>query len=188
MQLGFYFDQQRCTGCYTCVVACKQWHQIPAGPASWRRVDTIEEGVFPGVWMAHLSLSCCHCAQPSCVTACPADAISKRPEDGIVLVDQNLCIPGCRSCLAACPYKAPQFRSPLSRMEKCDLCQDRLKEGKNPLCVISCPVRALDAGPLEHMQQTYGSIKEAHGFLDPSRTQPSILFRPRIKKLSGIKE
>ncbi len=23
MQLGFYFDQTRCTGCHTCVVACK---------------------------------------------------------------------------------------------------------------------------------------------------------------------
>jgi anaerobic dimethyl sulfoxide reductase subunit B (iron-sulfur subunit) len=35
MQLAFYFDQTRCTGCYTCVVACKDWHDIPAGPASW---------------------------------------------------------------------------------------------------------------------------------------------------------
>ena len=38
MQLAFYFDQTRCTGCYACVVACKDWHDIPAGPASWMRV------------------------------------------------------------------------------------------------------------------------------------------------------
>ena len=44
MQLGFYFDQSRCSNCLTCVVACKDWHDIPAGPVSWRRVVTLEEG------------------------------------------------------------------------------------------------------------------------------------------------
>jgi anaerobic dimethyl sulfoxide reductase subunit B (iron-sulfur subunit) len=39
MQLAFYFDQTRCTGCYTCAVACKDWHDVPAGPASWMRVE-----------------------------------------------------------------------------------------------------------------------------------------------------
>ncbi len=34
MQLTFYFDQSRCTGCETCVVACKDWHDLPAGSAS----------------------------------------------------------------------------------------------------------------------------------------------------------
>ena len=24
-QVGFYFDQTRCIGCYTCAVACKDW-------------------------------------------------------------------------------------------------------------------------------------------------------------------
>lgn len=28
MQLGFYVDQTRCVGCFTCVVACKDWHDI----------------------------------------------------------------------------------------------------------------------------------------------------------------
>ena len=25
MQLALHFDQTRCTGCYACVVACKDW-------------------------------------------------------------------------------------------------------------------------------------------------------------------
>ena len=45
-QMGFYFDQTRCTGCYACVVACKDWHDIDAGPVSWMRVNTIEKGKF----------------------------------------------------------------------------------------------------------------------------------------------
>lgn len=184
-QLGFYFDQQRCIGCDTCVVACKQWRQVPAGPASWRRVRTLEEGKFPQLWLAHLSLSCCHCAEPACTTACPAGAITKRAGDGVVVVDQALCIPGCRACLHACPYEAPQFRSAESRMEKCDFCLDRLEAGKKPLCVASCPLRALDAGPLEDMEATYGRIRQAPGFPDPASTLPSILFYPRARVLPG---
>lgn len=179
MQLGFYFDQQRCTGCHTCVVACKQWHGIPAGPASWRRVSTIETGKFPEVWVGHLSLSCCHCLEPACVSACPASAISKRDEDGIVLVDQSLCIAGCQACLYACPYRAPQFRDDSSKMEMCDFCLDRLHQGGKPLCVVSCPLRALDSGPLEELKARYPGVEQAPGFADPSHTRPAILFRAK---------
>ena len=45
MQMGFYFDQTLCTGCYTCIVACKDWHDVPAGPASWMRLKTVEKGI-----------------------------------------------------------------------------------------------------------------------------------------------
>ena len=51
-QLGYYFDQTRCTGCYTCTVACKDWHDIPAGPANWLRVATILKGKFPNLFLA----------------------------------------------------------------------------------------------------------------------------------------
>ncbi|MDP2661726.1 MAG: 4Fe-4S dicluster domain-containing protein [Dehalococcoidia bacterium] len=179
MQLGFYFDQRRCTGCYTCVVACKQWNAVPAGPASWRRVSTMEEGRFPQVWVAHLSLSCCHCLEPACVTACPASAITKRDEDGIVLVDQSACIQGCRACLLACPYQSPQFRDHESKMEKCDFCLERLEQGEKPLCVASCPLRALDSGPLEELTARYGETDRAPGFADPTLSRPAIVFRPK---------
>ena len=91
MQLSFYFDQTRCMGCYTCVVACKDWNDVPPGPASWRRVLTLEGGKFPNPFAARLTTSCYHCAEPACVYACPADAISKREEDGIVVVDREKC-------------------------------------------------------------------------------------------------
>lgn len=181
MQLGFYFDQQRCTGCYTCVVACKQWNGVPPGPASWRRVSTMEEGRFPQVWVAHMSLSCCHCVKPACIPACPTRAISKREEDGIVLVDQDLCITGCRSCLNACPYDAPQFRDGDSKMEKCDFCLDRLEAGRKPLCVASCPLRALDAGPMDDLGAAYGEVRQVPGFVDHTLTYPAIVFRPRAR-------
>ena len=89
MQLAFYFDQTRCNGCYTCVVACKDWHDVPAGPASWIRVKTIEKGKYPKPFLAYLQSTCYHCAEPACIQACPVNAISKREEDGIVFVDKE---------------------------------------------------------------------------------------------------
>ena len=38
MQVGFYIDQTQCSGCFTCVVACKDWHDLPAGPASCMKI------------------------------------------------------------------------------------------------------------------------------------------------------
>ncbi len=89
MNLGFYFDQTRCTGCFTCAVACKDWHDISAGPASRRQVYTMETGSFPDVAVAFLTTSCYHCARPSCTGACPVGALTKRPQDGIVVVDRE---------------------------------------------------------------------------------------------------
>jgi len=86
MQLGFYFDQSRCSGCFTCVVACKDWYDIPAGPIFWRRVTTTEQGQFPNVSVTFLSSSCYHCAEAPCIPACPAGAITKRKDKRLVLM------------------------------------------------------------------------------------------------------
>lgn len=178
-QWGFYFDLQRCVGCQTCEVVCKEWHGIPAGPVRWRRVETFEDGVFPDVAVVHLSLSCHHCERPSCVIACPTGAIRKRQEDGIVVVNRDSCLPNCQMCLRACPYQAPQFSPEDGRMQKCDFCIDRLQEGKAPLCVASCPLRALDAGPSAELEGRYEAVRTVTHFPDPSETGPSIVFRPR---------
>ena len=45
-QMGFYFDRTKCTGCYTCSVACKDWYNIDAGQENWMRVAAIENGKY----------------------------------------------------------------------------------------------------------------------------------------------
>ena len=183
MQTGFYFDQTRCTGCYACVVACKDWHDVPAGPASWLRVETIEKGTFPDVFVAFFTHLCYHCSDPACITACPVEAITKRKEDGLVLVDRDKCLgkDNCDMCLQACAYNAPQFGAePNAKMQKCNLCLDRLAEGKPPICVAGCPMRALDAGPIEELMARYGDVREAEGFVYSKELKPSIIFKPKM--------
>ena len=178
MQIGFYFDQTRCIGCYTCIVACKDWHDVPAGPASWRRVTTIEKGKFPELLVAFLSTSCCHCAEPTCVPACPVGAIAKREEDGVVVMDREACLgkDNCELCLEVCPYDVPQFGAEdNAKMQKCDFCLDRLAENKEPICVAACLLRALDAGSLDELEAKYGDAKEAEGFVYSAEVKPSII-------------
>ena len=181
---GFYFDQSRCTNCFTCIVACKDWHNLPAGPASWIRVNTIEKGSYPDLQVSFLVACCYHCAKPACVEACPAQAIAKREEDGIVVVDRAACLgkDQCQLCSEACPYGAPTFgEEENGKMQKCDFCVERLGQGLKPICVAACPLRALDIGPLEELTKKYNGVQEAEGFRLFSELRPSVIFKPKAK-------
>ena len=182
MQMGFYFDQSLCVNCYACVVACKDWHDVPAGPASFIRMVTIEKGKYPDVSVHHIFVSCYHCVEPVCVSACPIGAIAKKKEDGIVVVDRETCLgkDSCDLCKKACPYDAPQFSSEENaKMQKCDFCLDRLAENKKPICVDACPMRALEAGPIEELRVKYGDIREAEGFVYSDELLPCVVFKPK---------
>jgi nitrate reductase beta subunit len=97
-------------------------------------------------WFFYLQRLCNHCTYPACLAACPRKAIYKRPEDGIVLIDQERCR-GYRKCVEACPYKKSIYRPTTRTSEKCVACYPRI-EGKDPLsdgvpmetrCMASCP-------------------------------------------------
>jgi anaerobic dimethyl sulfoxide reductase subunit B (iron-sulfur subunit) len=186
-QLGFYFDQTRCIGCYTCSVACKDWNNIKAGPANWLRIGTIEKGKFPNLFLSFLVEFCYHCAEPPCVLACPINAISKRELDGIVIVDRNKCLGNreCNTlCLNACPWDVPQFGpEENARMQKCDFCLVRKQQGHVPICVEACPMYALDAGPIDDLKKKYGSKATAAGFKYLEKFRPSIVFKSKPRSL-----
>jgi len=82
-------------------------------------------------WFFHLQRLCNHCSYPACLAACPRNAIYKRPEDGIVLIDQKRCR-GYKKCVEACPYKKPMFNAYTRVSEKCIGCYPRV-EGREPL-------------------------------------------------------
>ena|ERR1035437_3056941 len=99
-QLGFYFDQARCTGCKACQIACKDKNDLPVG-VIWRRVaeysgggwshDEFQNTFTPDVFTYYTSIACNHCEDPICVRVCPTQAMHKG-EDGIVTVDESICI------------------------------------------------------------------------------------------------
>ena len=80
---------------------------------------------------------CNHCSSPACLAACPRKAIYKRPEDGIVLVDQKRCR-GYQECIRACPYKKTLFHLNARKAEKCIACYPRVENGEVPRCVSAC--------------------------------------------------
>jgi len=147
-QLAVYIDVDRCVACYACEVACKQAHNLPVGPRLIR-VISLERPRNNQVEVISAPLACVHCYEAPCVEVCPTKALSRRKEDGIVLLNRIRCI-GCKMCLVVCPFGAPQVDVD-GKMIKCDLCVDRLQKKKKPACVSACPVEALKFGTMEEL-------------------------------------
>jgi len=77
----------------------------------------------------------------------------KRPADGIVYVEPVLCV-GCKSCITACPWGAPQWHPETGKVVKCDYCMDRVDQGLEPACVAKCVTHCLSFGQAEKLDQT----------------------------------
>ncbi len=156
MQLGFYFNQTRCTGCYACAVACKDYNDIPAGPSKWRRILSVEEGDYPDLFAAYLSTACHHCTDPICGVVCPCGAISKREDNGIVLVDQEKC---CQT--APCGILSNDESLPFG-------------ETKSP-CTLACPAGVNVQGYVGLVAK--GRFKEALELIRHDLPLPSVCGR-----------
>lgn len=184
-QKGFFIDTSRCTGCRTCSVACADLHNTPVG-LNLRRVVEFEGGTWRksknGAWRQdvfayYVSQGCNECADPACVKVCPTKAHFKRAEDGLVVIDEAKCI-GCGMCATACPYGAPQLDTAARKMRKCDGCVDRTAKGGLPVCVESCPERALEFGDIEELRKKHGTLAAIAPLPDATKTGPSIVIKP----------
>ncbi|MHB1428507.1 MAG: hydrogenase 2 operon protein HybA [Rhodocyclaceae bacterium] len=161
--LGLLYDATLCVGCKACVAACKEAN---GNPPEFNTVDqlwdtpldtsgysfniikmyrngTMETKDAEKNGYAFMKTSCLHCADPSCVSACPVSAMIKNPVTGIVTYNPDKCI-GCRYCVAACPFGIPkyQYDDPLGRIGKCELCVHRHKDGHYSACAEVCPTGA----------------------------------------------
>ena len=109
----------------------------------------------------------------------PNNAIFKRAADGVVLINDSVCT-GCKQCIAACPYGAPQFNSATRKVEKCTFCVHRLYDANGarttlePACVTSCVGNALRF--VEDFSASDVGANAPEGFAAPGLTRPSVRF------------
>jgi Fe-S-cluster-containing dehydrogenase component len=186
IKLGLVIDLDICVGCHACAVNCKEWNTSGYHAPM---TDTAPYGADPtGVWFnrvhayevqrpagqsqtVYFPKSCLHCEDAPCVTVCPTGASYKREEDGIVLVDENMCI-GCKLCSWACPYGAREFDANEGVMKKCTLCVDKIynenlpKESRQPACVSTCPANARHFGDLGNPESSVSKMVQARGGYD----------------------
>lgn len=141
-QLTLWMDLEFCTGCRACTTNCKAENNTPIG-VDYNRVIYVEQGSYPDTKRYFVPMPCMHCGKPPCLAACPVGAISKHEVNGIVEIDSDKCI-GCKYCVWACPFGAPQFNADKRVTQKCTLCSHKTVDaeghptGERPSCVDTC--------------------------------------------------
>ncbi len=211
-QWAMVIDQNKCTGCGYCVMACRAHNDI-SPDITWNPV--LEAGEM-GNKNVYLPRPCMHCSKAPCVEVCPVKASYYRP-DGIVMMDYDRCI-GCRYCEVACPYQARSFnweaftgtnpavpewgepevdRRPRGVPEKCSFCYQRIDRGislglepgvdadATPACVVVCPVGA----------RLFGDLSDPESIVSKAlRENPSYRLRedlgtgPRVYYIPAVAE
>jgi len=185
-KLGLVIDLDTCVGCHACVVNCKEWNtgsnDTPLGDkdaygaepvGAWlNRIHTFEvQPQDAPASIVHFPKSCLHCDDAPCVTVCPTGASYKRIEDGIVLVDEDMCM-GCGLCAWSCPYGAREMDPVANVMKKCTLCVDRIyndnipEEDRIPACVRTCPAKARHFGDFADPQSDVSLLVAERGGYD----------------------
>ncbi len=254
-QLGYVFDLNKCIGCNTCTMACKQlwtnregreymyWNNVETHPGAgypknWQQRgggfdkngqlrsngkipppedygglwkynfqevllegksnqvvpdkkptwgpnwDEDEgEGEFPNSYYFYLPRICNHCSNPACLASCPRQAIYKRPEDGLVVIDQKRCR-GYQFCVKNCPYGKVFFNVQTGRSEKCIGCYPRVEKGVPPACVKQCSGRVRFWGYRDNKDGPVYKLVDQWKVALPLHpeygTQPNVFYIPPI--------
>lgn len=161
--MGVLVDFTRCVGCRSCEAACNKEQGLPEPVVPFDDQAVLDhkrrthEGAYTVVNKYEVSahdhpifrkIQCNHCNEPACLTSCFVNAYRKTPE-GAVMYDPTVCV-GCRTCMVACPFYVPaySYSSVLNPVvKKCIFCwETRLRFGKPPACVESCPRQVMTFG------------------------------------------
>ncbi|MEW5784230.1 MAG: 4Fe-4S dicluster domain-containing protein [Bacillota bacterium] len=176
-EVSMLIDTSKCTGCRTCIIACKKWNHLPLEEnkfhtaregrprfsanqwidVAYNRSGSRENENGKGKWL-YTRISCMHCRDASCVQVCPVGAIS-HTSWGTVEIDSKRCI-GCNYCIANCTFHVVGFDPARNIARKCTFCSDRLSKGMAPACVQACPIGALVFGTRNQITSQAGARVE----------------------------
>ncbi len=168
MTKALLIDLSKCTGCRSCIVACKSWHkleprtenrtqdEIRAITEKVKGTDKFSDNEYTYIHQKDIrnfyKRQCMHCDDPQCVKNCPAHAIVKY-DNGAVVIDKEKC-EGVGLCTQVCPFGVPVVGED-KKASKCTLCYDRITQNPplEPACVKTCPSKALKFGDIEEMRE-----------------------------------
>ncbi|WP_394239339.1 4Fe-4S dicluster domain-containing protein [Niallia oryzisoli] len=162
-----FVDVTKCDGCRACMVACKNWNDLPAEPEEFHGSIQSHAGLTANTWNVitydehersdgsfdwlFRHSACLHCNTAGCEMACPENAISTT-KFGSVVIDHDKCV-GCGYCVQGCYFDVIQLATYKDKKgkeyrlaQKCDLCTSRLENGLQPACVTACHTDCLVFG------------------------------------------
>lgn len=185
MRRCLVIDLDRCSGCDSCVVACKLENGLDLGNY-WNRVLTVGPmGTFPDIQQYFIPIQCQQCANPECVRVCPTGASYRDEKTGVVLIDKSKCI-GCEYCMMACPYGVRIMNEKEKVVEKCTLCSHLTADGSGlPACVHNCCCGARYFGDLDDPESDAAKAVAAaqandpdsvHHLPDPGSSEPATVY------------
>lgn len=199
-QLGILVDLRRCIGCETCTIACRMENDTPIG-TNFTKVYSIGNtgmedvykavpyGKFPDLKQYTMPVFCNHCKNPMCKDNLPEGLIEKT-KDGVVIINNTT--EQTKEMTSACPYERIFWDEKKKKLVKCDLCLSRITEDKTPLCVESCPGKALYLGDFGNPKSEISKIAERFGakpLFPQFGTSPSFLYiMPRGQESKEVSE
>lgn len=182
-RLGFVINLDTCLDQRGCMTLCKRVKNTPMGCYSTETFTYVGgSDKYPENHMYHIPIPCQHCANPTCVSACPYSVFGKRT-DGIVTVGDTEKCKACQNkpCISACPYSVIDLDPVTGKASKCDFCVDLIDQGKAPACTTTCLTQSYKFGDLDDPDSEVSQIVKAwegyvHQLKPESGNGPSVYY------------